>query len=438
MTTKDQGHLLRVLGMAFGVAAVVGGTIGQGVLRAPGVVATGVQDATVILALWVMVGVFAAIDAMSTVELAASVRKTGGPYAFAHRAFGRFGGLAVGIADWLGYVGAVAFLGVVFGEYLHRLGIATTIPISALAIGILLVIGAIQALGTRIGGASQEIGSAIKALMFLALIGALMLAPRSAPVETLHAGAPLTLLGLIVAFRAIAGTYTGWNAAAYFAEEVRDPGKTIVRATFSGIALVTVIYVLANAAYLMVLTPAEMAGNNLVAADAAARVFGPVADRIVTAISLISLVTILNAILMSQPRLVYAIARDAGIPGLSRVAANGSPQFALAFMVVAAGLLALVGVYEILLAFSAALTTAVAVCVNVAALWLRRKEPDLERPWRMPLFPLPALFSLLVNGAILAAFLYEAPVIAAQAYAGLIVLTALAYVITRRRAPIAA
>lgn len=438
MSTKDQGHLLRVLGVAFGVAAVVGGTIGQGVLRAPGVVATGVQDAGVIIALWIMVGLFSAIDAMSTVELAASVRKTGGPYAFARRAFGRFTGLATGIADWLGYVGAVAFLGVVFGEYLHRLGIATTIPISALAIGILLVIGAIQALGTRVGGASQQVGSAIKALMFLALIGALMLAPRGAPVETVQASAPLTLLGLIVAFRAIGGTYTGWSAAAYFAEEVKDPGKTIVRATFAGIALVTVIYVLANVAYLMVLSPAEMAGSNLVAADAAARVFGPAADTIVTAVSLISLVTILNAILMSQPRLVYAIARDADIPGLNRVAANGSPQFALGFMVLAAGLLALVGVYEILLAFSAALIVAVSVTVNLGALWLRRKEPDLDRPWKMPLFPLPALFSLLLNGAILAAFVYESPDIAAKAYAGLIILTAIAYVITRRRAPIEA
>ncbi|MDB5468758.1 MAG: hypothetical protein JWR84_318 [Caulobacter sp.] len=438
MATRDQGHLLRVLGVAFGVAAVVGGTIGQGVLRAPGVVASGVQDGTIILALWVMVGVFSAIDAMSTVELATSIRKTGGPYAFARRAFGGFTGLATGIADWLGYVGAVAFLGVVFGEYLHRLGIATTVPVSALTIGILLVIGAIQALGARVGGASQEIGSAIKALMFFALIGALMLAPRGAPVETVQATPQLTLLGLIVAFRAIGGTYTGWSAAAYFAEEVRDPGKTIVRATFAGIALVTVIYVLANAAYLMVLSPAEMAGSNLVAADAAARVFGPAADGIVTAVSLISLVTILNAILMSQPHLVFAIARDAGIPGLSRVAANGSPQFALAFMVIAAGLLALVGVYEILLAFSAALIVAVSVVVNLAALWMRRKEPDLERPWRMPLFPLPALFSLAVNGAIFAAFLYESPVIAAQAFAGLIVLTALAYVITRRRTPVEA
>jgi APA family basic amino acid/polyamine antiporter len=436
MTERDQGHLLRVLGMAFGIAAVIGGTIGQGVLRAPGVVATGVQDGSIILLLWVVVGLISAVDAMSTVELAASIRKTGGPYAFARRAFGRFVGLATGIADWLSYAAVAAFMGVIFGEYLHRLGIAAEVPVSLLAIALLLVIGGIQALGTRIGGASQEVGSAVKALMFIALIVALFMAPRGAPVETVQATPGLTLLGLILALRAIAGTYTGWNAAAYYGEEVRDPGKTIVRATFTGIGVVTVIYVLINAAYLSVLTPAEMAGSNLVAADAAARVFGPAADKIVTAVSLISLVTILNMILMTYPRLLFAIARDAGIPGLSRVSANGSPQIALAFMVTASSLLALVGAYEILLAFATGLTVFAAISVNLAALWMRRKEPDLERPWRMPLFPLPALFSLLVNGALLAAFAYEAPATTAKAFAGLAVLTAITYAITRKRAPV--
>ena len=129
----DRGHLLRVLGVTFGVAVVVGGVIGQGILRTPGVVAEGVQNPTIIIALWCVAGLVAWIDAMSTVELAASIRKTGGPYIFARRAFGSLTGLAVGVCDWLGNMGGIAFIAVVFGEYLHRLGVATSVPIGVLA-----------------------------------------------------------------------------------------------------------------------------------------------------------------------------------------------------------------------------------------------------------------------------------------------------------------
>jgi APA family basic amino acid/polyamine antiporter len=429
MGKADGSHLLRVLGVAFGIAAVIGGTIGQGILRSPGLVAGGVPNGRLIILLWILGGAVAMIDAMSTVELAASIRRTGGPYSFVTRAFGRFPGLLTGMADWLGYAGAAAFVAVVFGEYLHRLGIATGVPIGLLAVALIALAGGVQALGTRIGGASQEIGSAVKALIFVALIAGLLIAPRGAPAPAVLTATPLTFAGLIVAVRSIIGTYLGWNQAAYYGEEVVDPRRTIVRATFTGIALVTAIYVAVNLALLAVLSPQEMAGSTLVAADAAGRVFGPSADMIVTAVSLISLVTILNLFLMTLPRLLFAMARDAGIPRLSHVSRNGSPQYAIALMAVVAALLATIGVYTILLAFSVWLITAVAVSVNLAAIVLRRREPDLERPYRMPFFPLPAIFALLVNLSFLAAFLYESPLTAVQAsvlalvMAGLVVLS---------------
>ena len=427
----DRSQLLRVLGVAFGIAAVIGGTIGQGILRSPGLVAKGVPDAKVIIILWVIGGAAALIDAMSTVELASAIRRTGGPYSFATHTFGRFAGLATGIADWLGYVGVAAFVSVVLAEYLHRLGIGTTVPISVLALLAILAVGGVQALGTRIGGVSQEIGSAVKAVIFIVLIIALLSAPRAAPVMTTGVAPAITLIGLIVAIRAIVGTYAGWGAAAYYCEEVKDPARSIARATFSGIALVTVIYVLVNVALLSVLTPVEMAGSPLVAADAAARVFGPSANTIVTAISLWSLVTILNLHVMTFSRLIYAISRDAGIPGLSRVAANGSPQMALALMVVASALMATVGVYEPLLAFGIWLTTSVGACVNLAALVSRRRYPNLERPYRMPVFPLPALLALLLNVTLLGAFLYESPGAALRATALVAILTVTVYLLTR-------
>jgi len=422
--------------VAFGVAVVVGGVIGQGILRTPGVVAEGVQTPVLIIALWIVGGLVAFIDAMSTVELAASIRQTGGPYAFARRAFGSLTGLAVGVCDWLGNMGGIAFIAVVFGEYLHRLGVATTVPIGVLAAVAVVAVGAVQWLGTRVGGQSQQIGSAIKAALFAVLIAGLFFAPRGAPVATVvepGAVVALTFAGVVMALRAISGTYYGWNGAAYFCEEVRDPGRSIARATFSGLGVVTVIYVLANLAYLNVMTPAEMAGSNLVAADAAGRVFGSAAGPVVTAISLISLVTILNAMVMVFPRVLFAMAREYQIEALSRVAANGTPRLALIATVATGGLLATIGIYEVLLAFSTSLLALMGVAVNAAVIVMRMREPDLERPWKMPLYPLPAIIALVINATLFVVFVAEDPTTAAKAFGGLAVLVGLAWLLIRRK-----
>ncbi len=432
----DGSHLLRVLGVAFGIAAVIGGTIGQGILRSPGPVAAGVPHAWLIILLWVLGGATALIDSMSTVELAASIRRTGGAYAFLTRTFGRFAGLAAGIGVWLGYTGIVAFVSTLFGDYLHRLGILTSLESHWIALIVLALIGSVHALGTRVSGASQELVSAIKALIFVGLGVALMLAPRGAPVGLQPPPAAITLVGVIVAIRAILGTYLGWENAAFYAEEIKDFGRTVARATFGGIALVTIIYVLVNIALLTVLTPQEMAGSTLAAADAAGRVFGPTGDAIMTAVSLVSLVSIVNTSLMTFPRAIYAVARDSGIPYLSHVSANGSPQYGLVLMVAATALLSQIGGYEALLAFATWLMTCVAVGVNVSAILLRWREPDLDRPWRMPLFPLPAVFALLVNLGFLLAFVYQSPLEVLEATALALALAAAAWLPTRRSATV--
>lgn len=422
---SERNHLLRVLGVAFGVAAIIGGTIGQGILRSPGLVAAGIPDATVIMVLWVAVGAFCAVDAMSSVELAASIRKTGGPYTFAERAFGPFAGLAVGLIDWVSNVAAAGYVSVVLGEYLHRMGILADVPLGVLAAGLPLTLAAIQLAGTRLSAGSQELGSAVKTALFVVLIAALLFSPREAPVT--HPALPpvVTVFGVIAALRAIVGTYNGWNGAAYFCEETVDPRRQIARATFIGIALVTGIYTLTNLAFLRMLTPAEMAGDTLVAASAMARVFGPRADFYVTAISTISLITVVNLIVMMFSRVLFAMARDRQIPILSGVAANGTPRAALLATAGTSVLLASVGAFDVLLALSTALYAAMLASVNLAAIVLRRREPGLERPYRMPLFPLPAALALIINAGLLIAFVLDDPKSAGAGFALMLALAAL-------------
>lgn len=436
-------HLLRVLGTAFGVAAIIGGTIGQGIMRTPGIVAQEIPRGDLILLLWFAGGALAWVDAMSSMELAASIRRSGGPYVFARRAFGRFLGLAVGVTDWLGNVAAIAYIAVVFGEYLHRLGIGLALPIGVIAAVLPLACAGIHWFGTRVGGQSQEVGSAVKALIYCGLIALLLLMPNTQPTSAASSASPPAIgwMAMIVAMRAIVTTYTGWNAAIYFSEEMVDPRKAIVRATRMGIITVTSVYVLMNAALLRTLSPSEMAGSTLVAADAAERAFGGstgTIDMAVTIISLISVVTIANGMVMQFPRVLYAIACDEDASALSSVADNGTPRLALILTAIGAALLASVGIYDILIAFSASLLTAMGLSVNIAAMVMRWREPDLERPYRMPFFPLPALAALCLNGLLLGGFILEDRETSAAAFGILLLLTLGLQLLHRHRHPVSA
>lgn len=434
MSSQDSFQLRRVLGLAFGMAVVVGGTIGQGILRAPGLVAQGVPDPSWMLGLWALGALAAAIDAMSTVELAGAVPVAGGPYAFSRRVFGPSVGLATGLTDWLGNVGGIAFVSVVFAEYVHRLGLLTALPLGALAALLPLALGAIQWFGTKVAGRSQEVGSAVKAMLFLALIAALALSPRGAPVVAEPMHPVIGLAGTIMAIRTIYGAYYGWNGAAYFCEEVKDPGRSIARATFTGIAAIAAIYILMNVACLQVLSVPEMANSKLVAADAAGRAFGPAADTVVTLVSLVAVATVTNALVMIFPRVLFSIGRDAGgLAGIDSVAPNGTPRVALVLTAGLGALLATAGAYDLLLAFSAVLLAAMSMVINAAAFWLRIKEPELPRAYRMPFFPLPALFAFVLNGLLLVLFIYDDPKIAGQAFLLLALIVAVVSALLKAR-----
>ncbi len=184
-----RGRLLRIFGLGFGLAVVIGGTIGSGILRNPSVVAAGFVDPNLIVLAWLAGGLFVAIDAMPTVELGAAIPLSGGPYSLAARAIGPFTGFFVGWADWLQLVMSTGFISVAFGQYVQRLGFFSEIPTGAVAIGLLLACGALNWIGARVGGASQNIGSALKALVLIALVATLFIAhgdPAAAAARRRH------------------------------------------------------------------------------------------------------------------------------------------------------------------------------------------------------------------------------------------------------------
>ena len=417
-------ELLRVLGLAFGVAVVVGGVVGQGILRGPGIVAAVVPNESLILILWLAGGALAAITAFAWVELAASLPQAGGPYVFVGRAFSPLAGTVTGWIDYFQGSVNIALFAVVFAEYVHRLGILSSAPEAGLAVSLIAVVTAINWTGTRTSGLAQEILSAAKGVGLLLLV-VLMFTGPEAPNDPVTESAPaLTVAAFAIALRTIYNTYGGWNAAAYFTEEMHEPDRNLARSMFGGIALVTLLYVLFTAAMLHALTPEQMAASKLPVADAVSVAIGPAADVFVNVVALVSVAAIAHLYAMYVSRVGFAMARSRVLPRfMTQVSSAGTPRAALVITTSVAAVLAAFGSYEQLIAITVAFGFCVDLAVNAGSIALRMREPDLARPFRMPLFPLPAIFSLILNGLLLAAVVYEDPI---NSLLGLVVVTTIA------------
>jgi basic amino acid/polyamine antiporter, APA family len=409
-------HLRRVLGLVFGLAVVVGGIIGSGIMRAPGVVALGLHSVPLTLLLWAAVGGVAMVTAMPLVEAGAEIPRAGGSYPIAARAFGPTAGFMTGWLTWLQYTASNAFISVVFAEYVHRLGLAGGVPKAVLAVGLIAVMTGVNLTATRVSGASQSIASAIKGGAFLLVAVILFLSPRApasfhpAQVHAALAGAA-AVNAVVMAVRVVYQTYAGWDAAIYFGEEVQDAGRNVARATFGGIGLVTLVYLLVNLALFHVLSPAQIAGSELAVGDAIRVSLGPAGDTVVTAIGAVSLAAIVNLQIMAASRITFRMAADGLLPaGLAKVAPGGAPWRSVAAVAMVSAIFAGSGSYEHIVRIYAPWSIGSILMICLSSIALRYREPDLARPYRTPLFPwLPALAAL-VQAALIAIVVVDDPV----------------------------
>ena len=433
----SHSKLLRVLGLFFGVAVVVGGMVGQGILRTPGIVASAVHSPESILLLWIGGAGLVAISAFAYVELGTAMPRAGGPYDFVRHAFGPLAGVIAGWGQWFVLVTQEAFLAIVVAEFLHRVGVWPSVGTSLLAVGILAVFWLVNWTGTRISGGSQIAFSAIKGAALIALVVLLFAQPGTQrPVVT--PGEGIGLAGIVVAMRAIINTYDGWQEFVLFGEEVERPERTLPRAMATGILSVAVLYLLVNMALLHVLRPADMANSTLPAADAVKLALGPTGDLALTLFGVVSVAAITNLTVMKSARITFALARAGHLPAkLSEVASTGTPRSALTVSSVLAAAFAATGTYATVVAVNVAMTVALVIVVNTAAVRLRSMEPNLPRPFRIPVYPLPAIAAVGLNLALLAALVVEDPTHSLGGFAFLAVIGAVYAAVHRRveRAP---
>jgi APA family basic amino acid/polyamine antiporter len=249
--------------------------------------------------------------------------------------------------------------------------------------------------GLRVGTKFQNITTVLKLLVLagIAAAGIATGSPRGFSQPLAVAPEYAGLLGFALAYQAVAFAYYGWEDASKMAEEVRDPGRALPRILIGGSTIVAVTYLLMNVSFIAALPPAEMAGSTLVARDAIAGVFGGSAGTIVTICSLVILLSSLNVNFLATPRVAFALSRDRLAPGwFSKVNPRGTPVVAMLFMAAVILGLAVTGAFERLIAFMMLVAITVDLMVLMGFFRLRRLQPGLHRPLRVPGYPwIPAL-----------------------------------------------
>jgi APA family basic amino acid/polyamine antiporter len=403
-------RLLRLLGLGFGIAVVIGGTIGVGILRTPGTVVARLGSEPLAIAVWVLGGVYALLGAFALAELGTMTPETGGYFAYARRAFGPAIGFAVGWCDLLVYCTALAYLSIAIGEFTGALAPRLAPHATAIAMTTLLFSALLQWSGLRISSWVQEIVSALKAVGFIGLAVACLTVRPLPPFPSLQVLLPFPpfqpfppLLPLILAFQLVIGTYGGWYSAIYFTEEDTEPAKHLPRALITGVLLLTFIYVAVNLAFMAVLPIGQLGSSGLPAADAAVVVFGSRAARLITLLSIVSLAGIINPLMMIATRVLFAIARDRrASSALTAVSRRGTPEAALAAITVAALALVATGTFDRLFAMVAVFVTGNYVAAMLSLIALRRREPEAPRPFRAWGYPWTVWIVLAVSAAFLA------------------------------------
>jgi basic amino acid/polyamine antiporter, APA family len=380
--TSPQRGLIRLLGVGFGLAVIVGSTLGVGILRTPGLVAGQLSNSTTILAVWIVGGLYTLVGAACFAELGTMLPEAGGYYVYARRAFGEAVGFGVGWTDWLTYCSVLGYVSIAIGEFSALLipslaGYEKPIALLALA-----SLSALQLGGLRVSSRFQEVTTVLKCGAFLILIIAAIAFAPELPASP-GAVPNSSLSGLIVALQSVVIAYGGWQSALYFSEEDRDPGRNIPRSMIGGVAAVIIVYLLVNVALLRVMPLADLARSTLPAADAAQILIGGRGRQIITILSIVSLPPMMNAILMIGTRILFAMGRDGLLwRRAAFVTTGGTPAVAMLTTTMVALALVATGTFQRLVAVASFFLAANYVVCCLALIVLRRREPNRERPFR--------------------------------------------------------
>ncbi len=389
-------ELPRKLSLLDALSIVVGIVIGGGIFLVPNLVARNLTSSTSILSVWIFAGVVSFFGALACAELGAAFPATGGQYVFLREAYGPLGGFLCG---WTMFVVArtaqVSWMAVTLSLYVSYFVPLNPIMSKLVGVAAILIFAAINYRGVSGGALVQKSFTFAKVAGLLIIICGALLYRGGVAASTPAVEIPFSFPHFGVALIACLLAYDGWVQVSFVAGEIKNPNRNILLALALGVGACIAIYMLANVAYMRVLSIPEIAASDHVGAAAAERVLGPIGGSLVALIITMSIIGTINGCFLTSPRIYFAQARD----GLFFAKFGEvhprfqTPAFAIAAQAVWSIVLLLSGTYETLMDYAMFALWVFYGLMVLGVILLRRSRPELPRPYRMWGYPVtPVLF----------------------------------------------
>ncbi|MCS5625125.1 MAG: amino acid permease [Candidatus Marinimicrobia bacterium] len=398
----DQPKLKRVLSLMDATMINAGGIIGSGIFMVPATVALYTASSSLFFMVWILGGVVSLFGALSVAELGAAMPKAGGQYVFLNEAYGPvwgylYGWSAVAVIN----TASMAAVGVAFAEYLKFFYTISDLAVKEIAIFSIILLTIINIVDVKSGARFQNIFTFAKlgAILGVILLGLFLEGGSTQNFSPLFTDRPpLSLIGpLGLAMVAVLWTFDGWIFVTYVAGEVKNPKRNIPLSLIFCMVIVVTVYLALNTVLVYVLGFDQMIGSELVMADAASKFIGGKGAAIVTIIILISLIGANNGFILTSARINYAMARD---NRFFKQAAIIHPKFqspanALIIQCIWACILTFSGTFNQLITYIIFASWIFYGMSAGAVIILRKKKPDMERPYQIPFYPwIPIIFIL--------------------------------------------
>ena len=443
----SQAGLRRQLGPFDSMTMLVGIVVGSGIFLTTGIMARSIPSASLLLLAWLVGGLITVAGALTFAELGAALPHAGGQYVFLREAYGQLAGflfgwilflvsvagsiaaLAIALAEYLGYffpsLSTERFLLSVGGSVLGQEVWYTLSAGQVVGVGVILFLSAINYVGVAFGKQIQNFFTVIKLGAILAFIFLGFSVGTTVGIDfTLNPSGQSfgsLAVGFGVAIIAVSWAFDGWQDVTYVAGEIRNPTRNLPLALISGTLIITALYLLVNLVYLLAMPVGEMIGVVRIAERASTALFGGTAASLMSAAIIISIFGALNGVIFVGPRVYYAMAQDGVF--FRRVGEVhprfGTPAFAIFVQAVWAAILTLTGSFEQLFTYVMFVTLLFWTASAGSVFVLRKRQPDLPRPYKTWGYPfVPAAF-IAATTAILLNTLFARPV---ESLAGLAIM----------------
>lgn len=397
-------ELPRVLGLISIIGIVVGTMIGSGIFINPAKVAKDVGTPGLMLAVWILGGILSFFGALAVAELGTMFTRAGGIYVYLREAYGP---LVAFLFGWTLLLviesGTIATLAVGFSsKYLPYFFDLSGLQTRVVAISLIAGLALVNIFGVKKGAYLMNFLTAIKFVALIAVCTLIFIFAKGSTGNFFTTGSSSSASGGILgnfglALVAVLWAYKGWETGTYSAGEMRDPQKKLPLGLFIGTLAVLSLYVLANLAYLYVFPASRMAASGRIAADVMAVVFGPAGAAAIAVIILLSMTGTANGHIMTSSRVFYAMARDGlFFKGIAKIHPRYlTPHLSIIMLASWAAVLSLSGTFEQLFSY-VIFGFWIFMGLTVAGVMvLRRKRPDLPRPYKTWGYPVTPVFFII-------------------------------------------